>query len=64
VRVRESGRSDAAADGHGNLYEHLERWMEVGEVRRIRSQYVEQGEGRAGGDPLDGVLPGTDGTQS
>jgi 2-methylisocitrate lyase-like PEP mutase family enzyme len=42
VRIRESGRSDAAAREHGNLYEHLERWMEVGEVRRIRSQHVEE----------------------
>jgi 2,3-dimethylmalate lyase len=41
VRIRETGRSDAVAAEHGNLYEHLERWMEVGEVRRIRSQHVE-----------------------
>ena len=40
VRVRSSGRSDAVAVEHGNLYEHLERWMDVAEVRRIRTQYV------------------------
>jgi 2-methylisocitrate lyase-like PEP mutase family enzyme len=40
VRVRESGRSDAVAAEHGNLYDHLERWMDVAEVRRIRSRYV------------------------
>jgi 2-methylisocitrate lyase-like PEP mutase family enzyme len=38
--VRESGRSDTVAEQHGNLYDHLERWMDVGEVRRIRSEYV------------------------
>ena len=42
VRVREEGRSDAAAAEHGNLYDHLERWMDVAEVRRIRTQYVER----------------------
>jgi 2-methylisocitrate lyase-like PEP mutase family enzyme len=41
VRVRESGRSDAVANEHGNLYDHLERWMDVAEVRRIRSRYVD-----------------------
>lgn len=40
VRVRKSGRSDAVAAEHGNLYDHLERWMDVAEVRRIRSRYV------------------------
>src|SRR5580765_160982 len=39
TRVRESGRSDAVAAEHGSLYDHLERWMDVAEVRRIRTQY-------------------------
>jgi 2-methylisocitrate lyase-like PEP mutase family enzyme len=42
LEVRESGRSDAVATEHGNLYEHLERWMDVAEVRRIRTEYVDQ----------------------
>ena len=41
TRVRESGRSDAVAAEHGSLYDHLERWMDVAEVRRIRTQYVD-----------------------
>jgi 2-methylisocitrate lyase-like PEP mutase family enzyme len=40
MRVRATGRSDAVAAEHGNLYEHLERWMGVDEVRRIRTEYV------------------------
>ena len=39
-RVRATGRSNTVADEHGNLYEHLERWMDVGGVRRIRATYV------------------------
>ena len=35
TRVREGGRSDAVAVEHGSLYDHLERWMGVAEVRRI-----------------------------
>jgi 2-methylisocitrate lyase-like PEP mutase family enzyme len=42
TRVRETGRSDAVSAEHGNLYDHLERWMDVGEVRRIRTQYVDR----------------------
>jgi 2,3-dimethylmalate lyase len=42
MRVRETGRSDAVAGEHGNLYDHLERWMDVAEVRRIRTQYVDR----------------------
>lgn len=42
LEVRESGRSDAVATEHGNLYEHLERWMDVAEVRRIRTEYVDK----------------------
>ena len=41
VRVRDTGRSDAVAEEHGNLYDHLERFMDVAEVRRIRTRYVE-----------------------
>jgi methylisocitrate lyase len=41
TRVRESGRSDAVSAEHGNLYDHLERWMDVGGVRRIRTEYVD-----------------------
>ena len=41
-KVKSTGRSDAVADEHGNLYDHLERWMDVENVRRIRSQYVER----------------------
>jgi 2-methylisocitrate lyase-like PEP mutase family enzyme len=40
-KVRETGRSNSVAAEHGNLYEHLERWMDVGEVRRIRTAYVD-----------------------
>ena len=42
LRVRETGRSDAVAAEHGNLYDHLERWMAVSDVRRIRQEYVER----------------------
>jgi 2-methylisocitrate lyase-like PEP mutase family enzyme len=41
TRVRETGRSDTVAEEHGNLYDHLERFMDVAEVRRIRTRYVE-----------------------
>jgi 2,3-dimethylmalate lyase len=47
-RVRASGRSNTVAEEHGNLYEHLERWMDVAEVRRIRATYVERPAARAG----------------
>jgi hypothetical protein len=40
-RVRRTGRSDSVATEHGNLYDHLERWMDVSTVRRIRTTYVE-----------------------
>lgn len=40
-KVRATGRSNAVAEQHGNLYTHLERWMDVGEVRRIRTAYVD-----------------------
>lgn len=41
MRVRQSGRSDAVADEHGSLYDHLERWMDVGRVRELRERYVD-----------------------
>jgi methylisocitrate lyase len=41
-KVRATGRTDAAATEHGSLYDHLERWMDVAEVRRIRTQYVDR----------------------
>jgi 2-methylisocitrate lyase-like PEP mutase family enzyme len=52
-RVRETGRSDAVAREHGNLYDHLERWMDVAEVRRIRTQYVDRVSGKAQGGAVD-----------
>jgi 2-methylisocitrate lyase-like PEP mutase family enzyme len=39
-RVKATGRTDSVAAQHGNLYEHLERWMDVSSVRRIREKYV------------------------
>jgi 2-methylisocitrate lyase-like PEP mutase family enzyme len=54
LRVRETGRSDAVADEHGNLYDHLERWMDVAEVRRIRSQYVDGAPARLHPPPFEG----------
>lgn len=39
-RVRQTGRSDAVASEHGNLYDHLENWMDVAAVRELRSRYV------------------------
>jgi hypothetical protein len=41
-KVRATGRSDAVAAQHGNLYDHLERWMDVATVRRIRAEYVDR----------------------
>lgn len=40
TRVKATGRTDSVAAQHGNLYDHLERWMDVSSVRRIREQYV------------------------
>ena len=40
-KVRTTGRSNSVAQEHGNLYAHLERWMDVAEVRRIRTTYVD-----------------------
>jgi 2-methylisocitrate lyase-like PEP mutase family enzyme len=41
-KVKSTGRSDAVAAEHGNLYDHLERWMDVASVRRVRADYVER----------------------
>ena len=46
--ARGAGHSGLLANQHGNLYDHLERWMDVGTVRRIRSSYVET-KGRSSG---------------
>lgn len=46
-KVKATGRTDSVATEHGNLYDHLERWMDVASVRRIRKQYVEPSSGRA-----------------
>jgi 2-methylisocitrate lyase-like PEP mutase family enzyme len=40
--ARKAGRSSVLADQHGSLYDHLENWMDVETVRRIRRQYVQQ----------------------
>ena len=40
AKERASGRINSVAADHGNLYELMELWMNVGEVRRIRQQYV------------------------
>lgn len=39
---RRTRRISSLAAQHGNLYELLELWMNVAEVRRIREQYVER----------------------
>ena len=41
-KVKAGGRTDAVAAEHGSLYDHLERWMDVASVRRIREMYVER----------------------
>ncbi len=40
AKERASGRINSVAADHGNLYELMELWMNVDEVRRIRQQYV------------------------
>ncbi len=39
--VRQTRRMSSVAHLHGNLYDHLEQWMNVSEVRRIRRSYCE-----------------------
>lgn len=38
--ARQAGGSSVLADQHGSLYEHLENWMDVKTVRRLRREYV------------------------
>lgn len=40
--VRRTGRMASVASQHGNLYEIMEKWMNVSEVRRIRQSYTEK----------------------
>jgi 2-methylisocitrate lyase-like PEP mutase family enzyme len=40
---RKTRRISSLAEQHGNLYELLDLWMNVPEVRRIREKYVEKG---------------------
>ena len=40
--AKASGNSNDLTEAHGSLYDHLERWMDVAEVRRIRQQYVRE----------------------
>lgn len=40
--VRRTGRMASVAAEHGNLYELMEKWMNVPEVRRIRQSYTER----------------------
>jgi hypothetical protein len=47
---RETGRIASLAEQHGNLYDLLDLWMNVPEVRRIRETYVDRG-APAGGKP-------------
>lgn len=47
--VHRTRRMSSVADLHGNLYDHLEQWMNVSEVRRIRESYFDahRGEDKA-----------------
>ena len=40
-KVKETGLSVSVAQEHGSLYGHLEQWMDVSSVRRIRDRYVQ-----------------------
>ena len=40
AKERASGKINSVAADHGNLYELMDLWMNVPEVRRIRQQYV------------------------
>jgi 2-methylisocitrate lyase-like PEP mutase family enzyme len=50
ARERATGKINSVAAEHGNLYELMELWMNVPEVRRIRQQYVKSKLQAAGGD--------------
>jgi 2-methylisocitrate lyase-like PEP mutase family enzyme len=48
-RERQTGRIQSVAAEHGNLYELMELWMNVKEVRRIRQAHVKSRPKAAGG---------------
>ena len=48
--VKKTGRITSVAEQHGNLYDLLDLWMNVPEVRRIRETYVQS-------DLPSGVIP-------
>jgi 2-methylisocitrate lyase-like PEP mutase family enzyme len=51
ARERATGRILSVAAEHGNLYDLMDLWMNVPEVRRIRQQYVQsKPKGTAGGN--------------
>jgi 2-methylisocitrate lyase-like PEP mutase family enzyme len=50
ARERATGKINSVAAEHGNLYDLMEHWMNVAEVRRIRGQYVKSKLQAAGGD--------------
>jgi 2-methylisocitrate lyase-like PEP mutase family enzyme len=50
ARERETGKMNSVAAEHGNLYDLMDLWMNVPEVRRIRQQYVKSKLKAAGGD--------------
>jgi hypothetical protein len=50
ARERATGKMNSVAAEHGNLYDLMDRWMNVPEVRRIRRQYVQSKLKAAGGD--------------
>ena len=49
ARERQTGRMQSVAAEHGNLYELMEQWMNVKEVRRIRQSHVKTKPKGAGG---------------
>jgi 2-methylisocitrate lyase-like PEP mutase family enzyme len=50
ARERSTGKMNSVAAEHGNLYDLMDLWMNVPEVRRIRRQYVQSKLKAAGGD--------------
>lgn len=50
ARERATGKMNSVAAEHGNLYDLMDLWMNVPEVRRIRQQYVKSKLKAAGGD--------------
>jgi 2-methylisocitrate lyase-like PEP mutase family enzyme len=45
--AKAAGHSNVLVEQHGNLYDHLEKWMDVSTVRRFRTWYFEQENSRA-----------------